>query len=392
MRSALSKALGAAALVAAFSTAGCDKKDASTRDAPPGPSAPAPSSEAAKPGACKDGGGQVKDAIAAPFFPRQSGEYCVNPEGETKAFGDKAPKAVDGICNLFDGGCELYRTNQVKRLVTVDYVDGAGSPGTVNAILSQYATADNAFAMFTKRVAGDEDPVRGDMPKKVDAGGPMAAMGTGTIYAVKGMYLLELSYVNTEEDEKRMRATGEKVLPPLAKDILAKLPAAPPVPPAAAKLPTENLVPLGIAYATQNALGVDGTGAGAQGFYKDGDKRFRVLAIVKDDADQAKDVLKTFGKRKGATEEKGVGEGAGVRLMMQENKDDPKSEWVLGRQGTTVFGIGDEPLAVKQGASAADFDKINLSKDDKLKRLRALLAAKLGLRIALRNLPGRSSI
>ena len=75
------------------------------------------------------------------------------------------------------------------------------------------------------------------------------------------------------------------------------------------------MVPMGILYAPKDVLGVDGAGAGATGFYKDGDKRYRVLSIVRDDVDQAKDVLKTFSKLRGATEEKGIGDGA-YRLVV----------------------------------------------------------------------------
>ncbi|HEU4407271.1 MAG TPA: DUF6599 family protein [Polyangiaceae bacterium] len=365
-------ALGALAALAG----GCggDKKETggggerpAPRGAPPPPSAEA----AAKPGACKAGGGEVKDPVSAAFFPRVSGGYCVNPEGETKAFGDKAPKPIEGICGLFDGGCELYRQHQVKRTASVDYVDGAGSPATVTATLSQFASSEYAYAMFTRRVTSDEDPARADMPKAIDVG-VQGALGTGSLYAQKGPYLLELSYVNTDEDEKRTRASGERVLPPLAKDILAKLPGGPELPPAAAKLPQPSRLPLGVAYAAQNVLGVEGTGPGALGYYREGERRYRVLVISKADADQAKDVLKSFSKKKGAAEEKGLGEAA-LRLMLQEGEDSPKAEWLVARQGPLVVGVGDEPFAAKPGGSAADYERAALSRDEKRKRLQALL-------------------
>ncbi len=366
-------ALGALAALAG----GCggDKKDTGGGDRPaPRGAPPPPSAEAAaRPGACKAGGGEVKDPVSAAFFPRASAGYCVNPEGETKAFGEKAPKPIDGICGLFDGGCELYRQHQVKRTASVDYVDGAGSPATVTATLSQFASSEFAYAMFTRRVTSDEDPARTDMPKAVDVG-VQGALGTGSLYAQKGPYLLELSYVNTDEDEKRMRESGEKVLPPLAKDIAAKLPGGPDVPPAVGKLPTEGRLPLGVAYAAAAALGVEGTGPGAVGFYREGDKRYRVLVVNKADPDQAKDVLKLFAKKRGAAEEKNLGDAA-VRLMLQDGEDAPKAEWFVARKGPLVVGVGDEPFAVKPGASAAEFEKASLPRDDKRKRLQTLLGA-----------------
>jgi hypothetical protein len=374
MRSLMAQVAALGALAALAGGCGGDKKENGgggerpvARGTPPPPSA----ETAAKPGACKGGGGEVKDPVSAPFFPRASGAYCVNPEGETKAFGDKAPKPIKGICDLFDGGCELYLQHQVKRTTVVDYVDGAGTPATVQATLSQFASSDFAYAMFTRRVTGDEDPARADMPKAVDVG-VQGALGTGSLYAQKGPYLLELSYVNTDEDEKRMRASGEKVLPPLAKDIVAKLPGAPELPPAAAKLPHPSRLPLGVSYAAQNVLGVEGTGPGALGYYREGERRYRVLVISKADADQAKDVLKSFSKKKGAAEEKSLGESA-LRLMLQEGEDAPKAEWLVARQGPLVVGVGDEPFAAKPGGSAADYERAALSRDEKRKHLQTLL-------------------
>ncbi len=58
----------------------------------------------------------------------------------------------------------------------------------------------------------------------------------------------------------------------------AKLPGEPSLPPAAAALPKDNMIPLGIRYETKDVLGVDGAGPGAFGYYKEVDKRYRVVA------------------------------------------------------------------------------------------------------------------
>ncbi|MCC6645374.1 MAG: hypothetical protein IT374_07385 [Polyangiaceae bacterium] len=355
--------------------AGCDKGSSGAgpgqRGAPPPPAATA----SAKAGGCASGGGEVKDSVAAAFFPRALAGYCVNPDGETQAFGEKAPKPIDGICSLFDGGCELYRAHQVKRTVRVDYVDGGPSGATVTVDLSQFASADHAYAMFTKRVTSDEDPTRPDMPKRADIGAP-AAMGTGSLYAWKGAYLVELSYVSTGEsgDEKKLRESAERVLPGIAKGIVDKLPG-PAAPPAAvAKLPAPGLLPLGVVYSLDKALGEAGTGPAAFGFYREGDKRYRVMVISKDDAAQAKDVQKTLMKKKGTTEEKALGEAA-ARLMVQEGEGAPKAEWIVARAGKLVVGVGDEAFALSAGATPAETAKTSLPKDEKITKVRALLDA-----------------
>src|SRR6185436_13879514 len=160
-----------------------------------------------------------------------------------------------------------------------------------------------------------------------------------------------------------MKASSEKLIVPIATEIGKKLPGAPSLPPAAAKLPSDKMVPMGILFTPKDALGVDGAGAGAAGFYKDGDKRYRVLSIVRDDVDQAKDVLKTFSKLRGATEEKGVGDGA-YRLVIQ-NKDGSKLEWVVARKDKSIFVVGDEEFLLQPGMPPADHDKICLTREDK---------------------------
>lgn len=368
---------------AAVALGGCGKKDeGGPKGSPPGlrGAAPPPVDSGTKPGACKDGGGEVKDALSAPFFPRVAGGYCVNPDGETRAFGDKAPKPMEGLFALYDGGGVVYVTYGIKRMVTVDYVDGAGGPGTVSVVLSQFPSADNAYALYASKITSDADPLRTDISRKTDVGQP-AALGTGNLVATKGTYLLELAYVNTAEsgDADKLRASADKVLPPIAKEILAKLPGTFAPPATVTKLPTEQQVPFGVTLTLQDALGAPGTGVAAVGYYKDGEKRYRVLSIVKNDADQAKDVLKSFAKVKGATEEKNLGEGA-VRLMAQDIKIEgkertpfgPKGEWIVARQGALLLGIGDEPFVLGDGAS---LEKLTLTKDDKIKKLRALLPA-----------------
>ncbi len=128
---------------------------------------------------------------------------------------------------------------------------------------------------------------------------------------------------------------------------------------------------MGILYAPKDVLGVDGAGAGATGFYKEGAKRYRVLSIARDDVDQAKDVLKTFGKVRGAAEEKGMGDG-GYRVVLQD-KDGSKIEWVVARSAKAIFGVGDEEFVVQPGLPPAEHDKICLTRDEKNARLKALL-------------------
>jgi hypothetical protein len=150
-----------------------------------------------------------------------------------------------------------------------------------------------------------------------------------------------------------------------------KLPGETALPPAAAALPKDGLLPLGVRFVTKDLLGDAGIGAGAFGYYKAGEKRYRLASLIRADAEQAKDVIDTLGKLSGATKEKGVGEGA-VRFMHKE-AGGPQVEWVFARAGKSVFGIGDEARVLRAGMTADDHAKVSLTREEKIERLKKAL-------------------
>jgi hypothetical protein len=119
-------------------------------------------------------------------------------------------------------------------------------------------------------------------------------------------------------------------------------------------------------------LGIRGSGPGAFGYYRSGEKRWRLLSLVGRDADQAKDVLRSVGALPGATEQKGLGDGA-ARVVVQDPPGAHQSEWLLARAGATIVGIGDEATALRAGMSAEERDARTLGLADKRRRLEAWL-------------------
>ncbi len=339
---------------------------------PPGLSAPAGS--AAPKAACASGGGTLADASLSAVFPRTVGGYCVDPNGETRMFGEGSPKGIDAVCTeAFNGDCELYKSFGLKSVTTFRYVDGAGGNGSVEVIVSRMGSPDGAYGMFTKRVVSDNDPAADKFPRDMKLPGA-SAQGTGTANLCKGQLFVELTYTNDTESPKQVAESSARILSVLAREVAAKLPGAPTLPASAAALPEDKRLPLGIVYEPKNAFELTGAIAGATGFYKDGDRRYRVLSITRADADQAKDALQTIGKRKGAAKENNLGEGA-YRLLT-EGSDEPRTEWIVARSGKQLFGVGDEPLVLKAEMSAAERDKVGLTRDQKLALLKGLLQAK----------------
>ena len=349
---------------------GC-KDDSNKGGTPPPP--PPPSASATKAGACANGGGTVNDPVQAAVFPRTIGGYCIDPQGDTKTYGDRGKLSMDEVCTTaFDGECEVYKSFGLKRVVALRYVDGAGGGGSVEVNLSTFNDTDGGYAMFTKRVIADADPAGPTAPRPHDAGGA-AAIGSGRGYVWKGPLLAELTYINEQEPPDQMIKSSEPVLTAVAKAIGANMPGPADKPAAAKALPEAMRVPNGIDFHPNDLLGFKGTGAGAIGFYKEGTKRYRMLAIVRDEPDQAKDTWKIFRAKPGALPVSGLADDAAL-IVAQATPDAQKTEWVIARKGALVAGVGDEELVLQAGEPLDKQADVRLTKDEKIAHLRAWLA------------------
>lgn len=347
---------------------GCESRG--SHGAPPPPPPPvSPSAVAARADVCNSGGGQDTDAVSAPFVPRIAGGYCLDPQGEPKTYGDRGKFSMDEVCTTaFDGECDVYKRFGLDRLVLLRYVDGTGAPNSVELSLSRFTTVDGAYAMFTKRVVADSDPVRASV--KPLATGGAAAIGSSNAYVWHGAYLAELTYIS--EDPRMtpamISAANASSTAVVAREIAAKLPGAVDLPASAAALPTASRIPLGIAYYPKDALGIAGIGPTAVGYYKDGDKRWRSVALVRADVDGAKEAMRAFKLKGGGASVKGVGDDA-VVAMIQEASDGPRTPYVIGRKGSLVVAIGDEEFAKGPEPGSDAQPAAKLSKDEKIAKL-----------------------
>jgi hypothetical protein len=320
---------------------------------------------------CAQGGGQDTDSISAPFVPRTAGGYCIDPQSEPKTYGDKGKLSMDEVCTTaFDGECEVYKRFGLDRVVVLRYVDGSGAPNSVEVNLSRFKTDDGAYAMFTKRVVADGDPARATV--KPLAAGTAGATSSSNAYVWRGPYLAELTFVteDTKMTPQQMAAANERATGAIAKDIGSKLPGPTDLLPSAAALPAASRIQLGIAYHPKDALGLTGIGPVAVGYYKEGDKRWRSIAMVRADADAAKETFRAFKLRPGALPVKGLGDEA-VQVVLQEAPDRAKAEYVVVRKGNAVEGIGDEELVLDPATPSEKLAPLKLTKDEKIAKLGA---------------------
>lgn len=337
-------------------------KDEKKGGDPPPP--PPPTVQAAKAGACADGGGALSDPISAGFFPESAGGYCVDPNGEVKTYGEKGKLSMDEVCTMaFDGECEVYKRFGLKRVVALHYVDGGGKGGTVEVNLSQFAEPSGAYGMFTLRVVAG-DPAEPSTPRPLAAGGA-GAIGTGRAYVWRGQHLAELQYVNEDESPSELAKSSDAILKTIAEEIGKRLPGPAELPPSAQILPEEKRIPNGIVYQPKDILGFSGIGPAAMGYYKDGDRRWRVMAIVKDDAEKAKEAFKTIKSKPGSLPIANTGDEA-AHVVVTPTKGGPKVEMLVARKGNVVWAVMDEELVLSD-------EKARLTKDEAIAKMKPLL-------------------
>lgn len=348
--------------------AACGKDEKKGGDTPP---PPPPAASAAKAGACAGGGGELTDPISAAWLPKSAGGYCVDPQGEVKTYGEKGKLSMDEVCTTaFDGECEVYKRFGLKRVVSLHYVDGSGKGGTVEVNVSQFADVAGAYGMYTLRVVAG-DPAEPSTPKPL-AAGAAGAIGTGRAYVWRGPHLVELQYVNEQEAPADLAKSSATILEAVGKEIGAKLPGPTTLPPAAQALPEANRLPNGIVFQPKDVLGWNGVGPGALGYYKDGDRRWRTLVIFKDDADQAKDALKTIKAKPGTLPVAGLGDEA-AHVVVPAQGGGPKVEMLVARKGNTIWGISDEEYALREAGGGEKEQKARLTKDEAIAKLKPLL-------------------
>ena len=290
--------------------------------------------------------GAVDDPMSAAFFPAVVPGACLDPKGDTRTFGERAKSTLEELCTTaFDGECEVYRGFGVKRVVGVRYVENLGKQGTVEVYVNQFATSAGALGMFTKRVVGESDPSDAQAPKSFGAG-ERSGLGTGRGYVWKGSYLVELTYTNDDGTltQDAFKAAADALLAPLGKAIGANLPAdATPIPSVSA-LPVGSLVPGGVNFFPTDGFRIPHLGPVAEGFYRDGAKRFRMFAIARTDANDAKSDMRLFKTRPKAKPESGIGDEA-VSVELNGGQGAGGSSYVVARMGSTILGVGTEPFA-----------------------------------------------
>lgn len=323
------------------------------RGAPPPTATVAASGSACAPSA-------PDDAPTKGFFPERVGELCL--QKDATSYGKDAKSPISGICDLFDGECQLYLDLAIERAVEVRYASLANA--TITIRLSRFDSAEHAYAMFTTRVVGDFDPAV-DAPRPLDVGdgavdGKGAGLGVGNALFVKGPWLFEADYKDSALGADALKKVADVALPELAKKVFAALPAGA-LPDLAAAVPSAERVPLGVRYHAVDGLGVKGAGPAMLGYHRTSDgRRYRTFVSKSADAGKATRVFQAFSAK--ALDPVGAKEEV-ARVELKEGA--LALEWVFAVKGEWVVGVGDESRVLRAGVTGAPHDDLCLPVDKK---------------------------
>jgi hypothetical protein len=270
---------------------------------------------------------------------------------------------------LFGADCQEHRGFGLKQVVKHRYVTGDSSEAIQVSLLA-FATEDGALASFARRVIGDADPARASL-SPIPAGS-IGVLGEGVAHIVSGKQVWELRYADRQKAPKLALSSARLTLGSFGEELAAALGPSSPLPAALALLPLENRLPVGVSYLLNGALGIDGTGPAAIGYYRKDRKRWRVLSLHHADPEMAKDAALTLRKAAGVLPRKRAAYDS-FRLTFPAEASGLSVEWVIARQLGQVWGVGDEEHALDPSLSDSEIAASRLSYLEKLETLRQLL-------------------
>jgi hypothetical protein len=289
--------------------------------------------------------------------------FCIDPYAAPRAYGAGAADSLERACaRVLGPSCaEGYG---LERVVTLRYLSRAEPGASVDAVLFRFETGAGASAYLTDSLVAELDPESLDV-RLLEAPG-LTVQRADDVLAWRGRHVLSLRRSDEEHSEEQALAEAARDLPGLAGALVRSLPDAEGVPAPLERLPHLGRVRLGARLILDDALGIAGLGPSARGYYREGNKRWRVISIVRPDAESAKDVLGTLGRHPSAKKIKGL---EAIEFTERRLPAEPQLDWVFGQRGDVIYGIGDEATALPEFMPARDEAKVKLSLYEKLGKL-----------------------
>jgi hypothetical protein len=327
------------------------------------------------------------------LVPRALGGYCIDANAEVRvaekrALGAAVPRETtaelaDACSRRLGPLCEGYLAAGLERLVLFRYAGGRGGTGALDVVFARFASSEGSFGAFGDQVLGDRDPSSSRIDA-LEADGTAVRLGAGdeapsdaapiggSALAWRGRYLVRLGYTNSSETAAELEESADAlfrgVFAHVARALSQQGADAAALPRAVQLLPASGRVPFGVRYQSGDVLGVAGVRGAAEGYYREGGKRWRLLLMVQPDPETADDVRRAFERHPDGHELRWAPQ-RGLRFHERRPAGEPSLDWVIGQKGAIVLGIGDDPGALPAGISAAEEMEVKLTVWQKLEKL-----------------------
>ena len=274
----------------------------------------------------------------------QDGEWCLDRFAPPVSYGELGEEPLERACERALGpGCRAEEGAAIRRVVRFHYVSRAEPLSGADGVLSRFRDAPSAYAHYTRAVLGDGEPEQANATE-LD-GGRLAQRGD-SLFAWRGRELLWLLQVDPHSGALRRQQLASESLPRLARALLTRLGDPDALPDLVQRLPAGERIPLGVRLFLDEAFGVAGLGPSALGYYRQGNQRWRRIAMERPDAESAKDLMSTLEHQPEAHRIERAPLEA-LTLSERRGPGEPPSSWVIARQANVVYGIGSEERSAR---------------------------------------------
>lgn len=310
------------------------------------------------------------DSLGA-LLPARPPGFCLDPHGRAHQYGPTAELPLARACaEVLGPGCDTI--SGLRSVLAARYLPDGASTSSVDVVLAELDTSLTAAAYLGELTLGDADPAELAL---VPLGAPPSLVLDGSrLLARRGRHVAWLSHSHPDLAEREGSAEARRDLEALARGLVAALPAADAELPVLAALPSADRLPGGERVLLGEALDLPGFAPSARGHYRSGNKRWRVVTVVRPDPEAAADVFDTLRRQPTARAIRNAALEV-VEYTERGAPSEPPLTWVFARAGAVIYGVGDEPFARGEQRSAREQAEVELSLQEKLLELTGLIAS-----------------
>ncbi len=303
-------------------------------------------------------------------------DWCLDGTSGVKVASSEHPEDLERRCReVYISDCQHVLALGLRKLTIGRFVRDQLRPAIVDAVVSRFSSPEGAWAFVTERYLSDlslDDAE--DARRYATLDGPhLGLLGERQLVAIHGFDVLSLRLSDRFRAVSEQRRAAAHELPAILAAWLSGRPDDQPLPRSLSLLPERDRRTLGRRFAYADALGVLGAGHGATGYYRAGEKNYRIFVASYPDEAAAKDAALLLRRRPGVHNLEDVSFDA-FEFTQPGDAESPSTLWLMGVYGGRVAGVGSAPPPPTTGLSKGP--KHWLERGEKLTLLRRVMSAR----------------